>query len=188
MASSSNNETTSDEKGTKVATSKLISQGHENFELIFMMLMGIRTSVGKFANAATRSLTPADFDQKWDGDFLSKGSTDTPAHNNHDFKFKDYAPLVFREVRERCRLLPLASHSLPTAPLPNAHCPPPTACFRLLTAHRLPRTAPAPHLPSSIALHPVPIAHRPHPSCMVLKCIQSAIRRNLSTRNTLHHI
>lgn len=90
-----------DESSEKVATSKLIMQGHDNFELIFMMLMGIRTSVGKFANTPPRPLTPADFDQKWDGDFLAKGSNETPAHNHHDFKFKDYAPLVFRETRER---------------------------------------------------------------------------------------
>lgn len=90
-----------DEKGEKVATSKLIMQGHDNFELIFMMLMGIRTSVGKFANTPPRSLMPADFDQKWDGDFLAKGTNETPGHNHHDFKFKDYAPLVFREIRER---------------------------------------------------------------------------------------
>lgn len=84
-----------------VATSKLISQGHDNFELIFMMLMGIRTSVGKFANVLPRGLGTVDFDQKWDGDFLSKGSADTPGHKHHDFRFKDYCPLVFREIRER---------------------------------------------------------------------------------------
>jgi hypothetical protein len=85
----------------RVATSKLISQGHENFDLIFMMLMGIRTSVGKFANVPSRELRPADFDQKWDGDFLARGSADTPAHSNQDFRFKDFSPLVFRQIRER---------------------------------------------------------------------------------------
>ena len=40
--------------------------------MIFMMLMGIRTAVGKFANVPSRDLHAGDFDQKWDGDFLSK--------------------------------------------------------------------------------------------------------------------
>ena len=86
---------------SKVATSKLISQGHDNFDMIFMMLMGIRTAVGKFANVSSRDLLANDFDSKWDGDFLSKGSADTPAHGNHDFRFRDYSPLIFRQIRER---------------------------------------------------------------------------------------
>ena len=36
---------------------------------------------------------------------MAKGSSETPAHNHHDFKFKDYAPLVFREIRERFGIL-----------------------------------------------------------------------------------
>ena len=81
--------------------SKLISAGHDNFHLIFMMLMGIRTSVGKFANVPQRELKPSDFNEKWDGDFLAKGSADTPAHSNQDFRFRDFSPLVFRQIRER---------------------------------------------------------------------------------------
>lgn len=87
--------------GGKVPTSKLITSGHDNYEMIFMMLMGIRTSVGKFTNVPPRDLTTADFDQKWDGDFLKQGSADTPAHANHDFRFRDFSPLVFRQIRER---------------------------------------------------------------------------------------
>jgi len=62
--------------------------------------MGIRTSVGKFANVPQRTLVSSDFDQKWDGDFLAKGSADTPAHNQQDFRFRDFSPLVFRQIRE----------------------------------------------------------------------------------------
>ena len=87
----------------KTATTNLISAGHESFELIFMMLMGIRTSVGRFCAQApdARELAPSDFEQQWEGDFLSKGSAETPAHGHVDFRFKDYAPLVFRQIRER---------------------------------------------------------------------------------------
>ena len=92
-----------DESHEKTATTNLISAGHESFELIFMMLMGIRTSVGRFCAQApdARELAPSDFEQQWEGDFLSKGSAETPAHGHVDFRFKDYAPLVFRQIRER---------------------------------------------------------------------------------------
>ena len=94
-----------DEEGSheKTATTNLISAGHESFELIFMMLMGIRTSVGRFCAQApdARELAPSDFEQQWEGDFLGKGSAETPAHGHVDFRFKDYAPLVFRQIRER---------------------------------------------------------------------------------------
>lgn len=93
-----------DEQSTDRTTgpiNKQITEGHDSFELIFMMLMGIRTSVGKFANVSSHKLTTSDFDQKWDGDFLAKGSPDTPAHGHQDFRFKDFSPLVFRKIRER---------------------------------------------------------------------------------------
>ena len=64
--------------------------------------MGIRTAVSKFASLPLqRALTSADFNQKWDGDFVARGTSETPAHRYADFQFKDYAPLVFRQLRER---------------------------------------------------------------------------------------
>ena len=44
-----------DESHEKTATTNLISAGHESFELIFMMLMGIRTSVARFCAQAVRA-------------------------------------------------------------------------------------------------------------------------------------
>jgi len=82
------------ETSEKADTSKLISAGHESFDLIFMMLLGIRTAISKFANVPQRE------DDKWDGDFLAKGSADTPAHTQQDFRFRDFSPLVFRQIRE----------------------------------------------------------------------------------------
>ena len=83
-------------------TSKLISEGHESYELMLSMLTGIRTAVSKFASLPLqRALTSADFNQKWDGDFAARGTSETPAHRYADFQFKDYAPLVFRQLRER---------------------------------------------------------------------------------------
>jgi len=90
-----------DQNADKMPINRQITEGHDSFDLIFMMLMGIRTSVGKFANVPSRELRPSDFDQKWDGDFLAKGSSDTPAHGHQDFRFKDFSPLVFRKIRER---------------------------------------------------------------------------------------
>ena len=88
------------ETSEKADTSKLISAGHESFDLIFMMLLGIRTAISKFANVPQRELAPNEFDDKWDGDFLAKGSADTPAHTQQDFRFRDFSPLVFRQIRE----------------------------------------------------------------------------------------
>ena len=89
-----------DESHEKTATTNLISAGHESFELIFMMLMGIRTSVGRFCAQApdARELAPSDFEQQWEGDFLSKGSAETPAHGHVDFRFKDYAPVSYTHL------------------------------------------------------------------------------------------
>ena len=88
-----------------VPTQKLITEGHENFGLIFMMLMGIRTSVGKEVAERgaepARSLNADDFEHAWEGTFPAKGSKHTPPHGHHDFKFTDYAPRVFSEIRER---------------------------------------------------------------------------------------
>ena len=42
-SSGSNNEEKKDEK---VNTSNLVAAGHDNFDMIFMMLMGIRTATG----------------------------------------------------------------------------------------------------------------------------------------------
>lgn len=100
-ASTASNDTEAGDRASKADTSKLIMEGHESFDLIFMMLMGIRTSVGKFANVPHRELTNSDFSEKWDGDFLARGSADTPAHGNQDFRFRDFSPLVFRQIRER---------------------------------------------------------------------------------------
>ena len=83
---------------SKVDTNTMIGEGHDHFELIFMMLMGIRTAVGKFAATTARTLAPQDFTHKWEGDFAAKGSTETPAHSHGDFRFVDFAPLVFRQL------------------------------------------------------------------------------------------
>lgn len=89
-------------KGPKGQTSKRITQEHESFELIFDMLMGIRTAVGRFTSAVMPDeMGPSEFNQSWEGDFLARGTPETPAHHQSDFKFKDYSPLVFRQLRER---------------------------------------------------------------------------------------
>ncbi|KOO31513.1 saicar synthase-like protein [Chrysochromulina tobinii] len=88
------------ETSEEADTSNLISAGHESFDLIFMMLLGIRTAISKFANEPQRELAPNEFDDKWDGDFLANGSADTPAHTQQDFRFRDFSPLVFRQIRE----------------------------------------------------------------------------------------
>ncbi|EOD33866.1 hypothetical protein EMIHUDRAFT_455689 [Emiliania huxleyi CCMP1516] len=89
-------------ESSKVATSKMITSDHDSFELIFMMLMGIRTAVGKFASKELPAeMGPAEFNQNWEGDFLASGTPETPAHSHSDYRFKEYSPLIFRQLRER---------------------------------------------------------------------------------------
>ena len=146
-----------DESHEKTATTNLISAGHESFELIFMMLMGIRTSVGRFCAQApdARELAPSDFEQQWEGDFLSKGSAETPAHGHVDFRFKDYAPLVFRQIRERFGIeapdymLSLTSEYVLVEMFTNSKCgapfepaPAPSYCVALQQATSSPQSTP----------------------------------------------
>ncbi|PNS16143.1 hypothetical protein CAC42_4544 [Sphaceloma murrayae] len=79
--------------GTKVA------EGHENFETAYNMLTGIRFCVSRCNAKIDRDLTTVDFRERRKTNFDVLGTELTPA-TKHDFKFKDYAPWVFRHLRE----------------------------------------------------------------------------------------
>ncbi|TKX18964.1 phosphatidylinositol-4-phosphate 5-kinase-like protein 2 [Elsinoe australis] len=79
--------------GTKVA------EGHENFETAYNMLTGIRFCVSRCNAKIDRDLTTVDFRERRKTSFDVLGTELTPA-TKHDFKFKDYAPWVFRHLRE----------------------------------------------------------------------------------------
>ncbi|KAG5019022.1 hypothetical protein AAZX31_06G104500 [Glycine max] len=78
-----------------------ISKGHKNYDLMLNLQLGIRYSVGKEASIS-RELKPSDFDPKekfWTR-FPAEGSKITPPHQSVEFRWKDYCPMVFRQLRK----------------------------------------------------------------------------------------
>ncbi|KAI3644450.1 hypothetical protein MP228_010614 [Amoeboaphelidium protococcarum] len=86
-----------DDDGVKVG--EKVSEGHANFVLMYDMLTGIRIAVSRCVAKPHRDLTPADFLAKHKLTFDVLGNELTPS-SKYDFKFKDYAPWVFRRIRE----------------------------------------------------------------------------------------
>ncbi|TKY74313.1 Phosphatidylinositol 4-phosphate 5-kinase 1 [Spatholobus suberectus] len=84
-----------------------ISKGHKNYDLMLNLQLGIRYSVGKEASFS-RELKPSDFDPKekfWTR-FPTEGSKITPPHHSVEFRWKDYCPMVFRQLRRLFQLDP----------------------------------------------------------------------------------
>ncbi|KAI8820749.1 uncharacterized protein EV422DRAFT_496571 [Fimicolochytrium jonesii] len=76
-----------------------VKEGHTNFVLMYDMLMGIRVSVSRCQAKPPRSLFREDFSASHKMTFDVAGSEVTPS-SRYDFKFKDYAPWVFRCIRD----------------------------------------------------------------------------------------
>ncbi|OIV96686.1 hypothetical protein TanjilG_09228 [Lupinus angustifolius] len=78
-----------------------ISKGHKNYDLMLNLQLGIRHSVGKEASIP-REIKPSDFDpnEKFWTRFPPDGSKITPPHQSTDFRWKDYCPMVFRQLRK----------------------------------------------------------------------------------------
>lgn len=74
-----------------------ISEGHQNFVMAYNMLTGIRVAVSRCAGVM-KKLTDADFRATTKLSFDMDGTELTPS-SKYDFKFKDYCPEVFRELR-----------------------------------------------------------------------------------------
>ncbi|CAO3598578.1 unnamed protein product [Absidia cylindrospora] len=77
-----------------------IGEGHQNYVLMYNMLTGIRIAVGRVSAKIDRSLTIEDFTAAHKLAFDVTGDELTPGAK-YDFKFKDYAPWVFRHLREQ---------------------------------------------------------------------------------------
>ncbi|RMZ79426.1 hypothetical protein DV738_g3311, partial [Chaetothyriales sp. CBS 135597] len=71
---------------------------HVNWVTAYNMLTGIRFTVSRINAKLDRDLTEADFDAKHKFSFDVTGNELTPSAK-YDFKFKDYAPWVFRHLR-----------------------------------------------------------------------------------------
>ncbi|KZP26950.1 SAICAR synthase-like protein [Athelia psychrophila] len=85
--------------GAQVLVGNLIGEDHVNYVLMYNMLTGIRIAVSRCQAKMTRTLTEEDFTAKHKFSFDITGNELTPSAK-YDFKFKDYAPWVFRELRE----------------------------------------------------------------------------------------
>jgi hypothetical protein len=84
-------------KGTK------ITEGHANYVLMYDMLTGIRHAVSGCVAKPYRDLEAADFREKNKLVFDIMGNELTSS-SKYEFKFKDYAPWVFRHIRELFRV------------------------------------------------------------------------------------
>lgn len=85
-----------------VRPGEAIFKGHQSYDLMINLQLGIRYTVGKITPEPMREICPADFGPRariW-MNFPREGSQLTPPHESVDFKWKDYCPMVFRHLRE----------------------------------------------------------------------------------------
>ncbi|CCE65461.1 hypothetical protein TPHA_0L01040 [Tetrapisispora phaffii CBS 4417] len=81
----------------RVLIGNRVSKGHVNFIIAYNMLTGIRVAVSR-CSGIMKPLVPRDFSFKKKLAFDYHGNELTPS-SQYAFKFKDYAPEVFRELR-----------------------------------------------------------------------------------------
>lgn len=82
----------------RVVVGTKVDEKHQNFVRAYNMLTGIRFCVSRIHAKMDRELTDADFTQAQKYSFDITGGELTPSAK-YDFKFKDYAPWVFRHIR-----------------------------------------------------------------------------------------
>ncbi|XP_078440702.1 phosphatidyl inositol monophosphate 5 kinase [Wolffia australiana] len=83
-----------------------IIKGHRSYDLMLSLQLGIRYTVGKITPIQRREVRSSDFGPSasfW-MNFPKGGSQLTPSHHAEDFKWKDYCPMVFRNLREMFKL------------------------------------------------------------------------------------
>ncbi|TKA75040.1 hypothetical protein B0A49_02187 [Cryomyces minteri] len=93
------------EDDDRVVVGTKVDQNHVNWVTAYNMLTGIRFTVSRTNAKVDRDLTDADFDARHKFSFDITGNELTPSAK-YDFKFKDYAPWVFRHLRSNFRLDP----------------------------------------------------------------------------------
>ncbi|KAL6237988.1 hypothetical protein BDW75DRAFT_52771 [Aspergillus navahoensis] len=94
-----------EEDDDRVVVGTKVDRNHVNWVTSYNMLTGIRFTVSRINAKMDRELTPADFKAKHKFSFDITGNELTPSAQ-YDFKFKDYAPWVFRHLRAKFRLDP----------------------------------------------------------------------------------
>ncbi|XP_073277945.1 phosphatidylinositol 4-phosphate 5-kinase 9-like [Primulina huaijiensis] len=83
-----------------------IIKGHRSYDLMLSLQLGIRYTVGKITPIQRREVRATDFGPRasfW-MTFPKEGSQLTPPHQSEDFKWKDYCPMVFRNLREMFKI------------------------------------------------------------------------------------
>ncbi|POO01797.1 Phosphatidylinositol-4-phosphate 5-kinase [Trema orientale] len=83
-----------------------IIKGHRSYDLMLSLQLGIRYTVGKITPIQRREVRTSDFGPRasfW-MNFPKEGSQLTPSHQSEDFKWKDYCPMVFRNLREMFKI------------------------------------------------------------------------------------
>ncbi|XP_008779154.2 phosphatidylinositol 4-phosphate 5-kinase 9-like isoform X2 [Phoenix dactylifera] len=83
-----------------------IIKGHRSYDLMLSLQLGIRYTVGKITPIQRREVRASDFGPRasfW-MNFPKVGSQLTPPHHAEDFKWKDYCPMVFRNLREMFKI------------------------------------------------------------------------------------
>lgn len=94
-----------DDDDDRVIVGTKVDQNHVNWVTAYNMLTGIRFTVSRINAKLERELTPADFEAKHKFSFDITGNELVPSAK-YDFKFKDYAPWVFRSLRAKFRIDP----------------------------------------------------------------------------------
>ena len=83
---------------SRVLVGTKIDEAHANYMTAYNMLTGIRVGVSRTNAKIKKELTDADFQARHKYTFDMTGNELTPSAK-YDFKFKDYAPNVFRDLR-----------------------------------------------------------------------------------------
>ncbi|KAI9816585.1 MAG: Phosphatidylinositol-4-phosphate 5-kinase [Pycnora praestabilis] len=94
-----------EEDDDRVVVGTKVDMHHVNWVTAYNMLTGIRFTVSRTNAKMDRELTDQDFDARHKFSFDITGNELTPSAK-YDFKFKDYAPWVFRHLRNKFNLDP----------------------------------------------------------------------------------
>ncbi|KAI4168022.1 MAG: hypothetical protein LQ343_006729 [Gyalolechia ehrenbergii] len=94
-----------EEEDDRVVVGTKVDMNHVNWVTAYNMLTGIRFTVSRTNAKIDRELTDSDFDARHKFSFDITGNELTPSAK-YDFKFKDYAPWVFRHIRAHFKIDP----------------------------------------------------------------------------------
>ncbi len=76
----------------------MVTFGHENWNLVLNMMLGIRNSVRSLLHEDIRVLDPEDFESRFYFELVPKRTTDNSRLKL--YHFFDFAPKVFHKIRD----------------------------------------------------------------------------------------